>query len=170
MDTSGRNAVFSQESLDGVGTTLRQFLVVSSGTDAVGVAVDHDNVKCQAGHTACEFCQFGDAFGFQNGFVESEECVGRKSNSFSTGFAFDNVCVALAVLAKSALGFCQSRSPIAGANAQAEISHQCLAGCLNIRIGRGISCANSTGSSQRYRSDKHSEFCLCIHHFPLLMQ
>ena len=82
-----------------------------------------------------------------DGFVEGEECVGRKSNSFCAGFALNNVCVALAVLAKSALGFCQSRGPIAGANAQAEISHQCLAGCLNIRISRGISCANSTGSS-----------------------
>ena len=101
----------------------------------------------KAGHTACEFCQLGDTFGFQNGFVEGEECVGRKSNSFCAGFALNNVCVALAVLAKSALGFCQSRSPIAGADAQAEISHQCLAGCLNIRISRGISCANSTGSS-----------------------
>ena len=32
--------MFSQESLDGVGTTLRQFLVVGGSTDTVGVAVD----------------------------------------------------------------------------------------------------------------------------------
>ena len=85
VDAVGFDPFADQIRFDGVGTTLREAIVVLVGADAVGMSNRDDHFKCDALDLTDQRVEFCLPLWFDNGLVKIKEGVRRETHLFAGG-------------------------------------------------------------------------------------